>query len=120
MQAYNKQQAGNAKWDVQSLAGCHEEGVALLKILQSEEGHDASGTPSGVASHDPQKTVSVLIWQCAVMQECKWQEARVVETLWSLLKEGIAMVDDQGPGGQRLYWFPCLESSGAAQGEVVP
>ena len=54
------------------------------------------------------------------MQECKWQETRVVETLWSLLKEGIAMVDDQGPGGQRLYWFPCLESSGAAQSEVVP
>ena len=53
------------------------------------------------------------------VQECKWQEARVVETLWSLLKEGIAMVDDQGPGGQRLYWFPCLETSGAAQSEFV-
>lgn len=53
------------------------------------------------------------------MQEYKWQEARVVETLWSLLKEGIVMADDQGPGGQRLYWFPCLETSGAAQAEVV-
>ena len=55
----------------------------------------------------------------AHMQENKWQEARVVETLWSLLKEGIAMADDQGPGGQRLYWFPCLEASGASQAEVL-
>jgi hypothetical protein len=48
------------------------------------------------------------------VQETQWAEARIVETLWSLLKEGLAWVDDQGPGGQRLYWFPCLESSGAA------
>ncbi len=61
-----------------------------------------------------------LMWHEMLVQEYKWQETRVVETLWSLLKEGIAMVDDQGPGGQRLYWFPCLETSGAAQGEVVP
>ncbi|CAK0737029.1 hypothetical protein CVIRNUC_000843 [Coccomyxa viridis] len=54
-----------------------------------------------------------------LIEENKWQEARVVETLWSLLKEGIAMADDQGPGGQRLYWFPCLEASGATQAEVL-
>ncbi|KAK9916099.1 hypothetical protein WJX75_008566 [Coccomyxa subellipsoidea] len=47
-----------------------------------------------------------------------WEEPRVVETLWSLLKEGIAMADDQGPDGQRLYWFPCLESSGSVQVDV--
>lgn len=50
-----------------------------------------------------------------LLQAYKWEEARVVETLWSLLKEGIAMADDQGPDGQRLYWFPCLESSGSVQ-----
>lgn len=45
-------------------------------------------------------------------QAYNWQEARIVETLWSMLKEGLAMADDQGPDGQRLYWFPCLEASG--------
>ncbi len=53
-----------------------------------------------------------------VLQAYNWEEARVVETLWSLLKEGIAMADDQGPGGQRLYWFPCLESSGNVQADM--
>ena len=41
-----------------------------------------------------------------------WQEERAVEALWALLKEGLALVDDQGPGGQRLYWFPCLSDAG--------
>ena len=44
----------------------------------------------------------------------------MVETLWSLLKEGLAMADDQGPGGQRLYWFPCLEASGPAPDAAAP
>eukprot|EP00983_Pelagomonas_calceolata_P130724 1161709-Pelagomonas_calceolata.AAC.3 len=27
-----------------------------------------------------------------------------------LLAEGLAMVDDLAPEGERLYWFPCLSS----------
>lgn len=30
------------------------------------------------------------------------------ETLDAMLKEELAMVDDQDSSGQRLYWFPCL------------
>lgn len=39
------------------------------------------------------------------------------ETLRGLLSEGLAMVDDQGPAGDRLYWFPCLAMRG--QGAVM-
>ena len=53
-------------------------------------------------------------------QELGWAEERAVEALWALLKEGLALVDDQGPGGQRLYWFPCLaaDAGGAAAGDT--
>ena len=29
-------------------------------------------------------------------------------TLPPLTSQGLALVDDQGPGGERLFWFPCL------------
>ena len=43
-----------------------------------------------------------------------------MEALWALLKEGLALVDDQGPGGQRLYWFPCLaaDAGGSAASDL--
>jgi len=40
-----------------------------------------------------------------------WAQARVDGVLGELLKEGLAMVDDQAPGGERLYWFPCLSAN---------
>lgn len=47
-----------------------------------------------------------------MLQALRWEELRMHNTLEGLLKEGLAMVDDQGPNNQRLYWFPCLEGSG--------
>lgn len=33
----------------------------------------------------------------------------------AMLQQGLAMVDDQAPGGERLYWFPCLAVAQAQQ-----
>ena len=41
------------------------------------------------------------------------------ETLQAMLKEELAMIDDQGPGGQRLYWFPCLADFSAASATTL-
>lgn len=41
-------------------------------------------------------------------QALNWGEVRRKETLEALLKEELAMVDDQAPDGHRLFWFPCL------------
>jgi hypothetical protein len=29
------------------------------------------------------------------------------DVLWLMMKEGLVLVDDGEPGGQRLYWVPC-------------
>jgi ESCRT-II complex subunit VPS22 len=46
-----------------------------------------------------------------------------LDILEALLKEGLAMVDDGAPGGERLYWFPALSGGssggGGAQGLVA-
>ena len=42
-----------------------------------------------------------------------WQPARVDGALEAMLKQGLAMIDDQGPGGERLFWFPCLTQAAA-------
>lgn len=52
---------------------------------------------------------------CVLAQDLKWSSTRQQETLQAMLREELAMVDDQGPGRQRLYWFPCLaDFSGAS------
>lgn len=52
----------------------------------------------------------------------QWTPARAELALQGMLKEGTCMIDDGGPGGQRLYWFPVLasvdpEAGGAVTGE---
>lgn len=48
------------------------------------------------------------------VQDLKWSHTRQQETLQAMLREEFAMIDDQGPGNQRLYWFPCLADFSAA------
>ena len=59
-----------------------------------------------------------------LIQEARWTEHRIDHTLQvslallsitlnalqgqELLKDGLAMVDDGGSDGIRLYWFPCV------------
>jgi len=45
-----------------------------------------------------------------------WLPARADGALEAMLKQGLAMVDDQGPGAERLYWFPCLSVNQAVLG----
>ena len=44
----------------------------------------------------------------SVRAKLGWPEDRAASVLHVLLHQGMAMVDDQGPGGERLYWFPSL------------
>lgn len=46
-----------------------------------------------------------------VEKELSWKAGRVIDSLESLLREGLAMVDDGAPDGKRLYWFPCVGPS---------
>jgi hypothetical protein len=66
-----------------------------------------------------QLTLNIICWPNLSVILCfkslKWSQTRRDETLLAMLKEELAMVDDQGPGNQRLYWFPCLaDFSGAS------
>ncbi|CAI5948046.1 unnamed protein product [Closterium sp. NIES-65] len=44
-----------------------------------------------------------------ILSATSWQHGRINDALDALLKEGIAMVDDGDPDGQRRYWFPCFD-----------
>ncbi|CAI5951298.1 unnamed protein product [Closterium sp. NIES-64] len=49
-----------------------------------------------------------------ILSATLWQHGRINDALDALLKEsiameGIAMVDDGDPDGQRRYWFPCFD-----------
>lgn len=39
-----------------------------------------------------------------------WDERRAADCLRGLLRDGLAMIDDGAPGGERLWWFPALAS----------
>ncbi|KAJ7571125.1 hypothetical protein O6H91_01G149900 [Diphasiastrum complanatum] len=43
-----------------------------------------------------------------------WHSGRVIDTLETLMKEGLAMVDDGHPDGIRRFWFPCVGSTSGA------
>lgn len=49
-----------------------------------------------------------FVSRALVMHQAGWQAQRVEAALQVLLKQGIALVDDQAPNGERLFWFPCL------------
>uniref|UniRef100_A0A0D6R6V0 Vacuolar protein sorting-associated protein n=1 Tax=Araucaria cunninghamii TaxID=56994 RepID=A0A0D6R6V0_ARACU len=50
-----------------------------------------------------------------------WSSGRVNDALATLLKEGLAMIDDGHPDGKRRFWFPCIGSSlsGAADADAI-
>ncbi|CAI5494315.1 unnamed protein product [Closterium sp. Naga37s-1] len=49
-----------------------------------------------------------------ILSATAWQHGRINDALDALLKEGIAMVDDGDPDGQRRYWFPCFDIAAPA------
>eukprot|EP01018_Ginkgo_biloba_P010600 Gb_17178 [translate_table: standard] len=46
-----------------------------------------------------------------VERKLSWSSGRAVDALETLLKEGLAMIDDGDPDGKRQFWFPCIGSS---------
>nr|BBF89431.1 EAP30-like [Oryza glaberrima] len=58
-----------------------------------------------------------------VERKFSWSTGRAIDVLETLLKEGLAMIDDGHRDGKRRYWFPCAtlssDSIGAdAKGEA--
>nr|BBF89666.1 EAP30 family protein-like [Oryza sativa f. spontanea] len=58
-----------------------------------------------------------------VKRKFSWSTGRAIDVLETLLKEGLAMIDDGHRDGKRRYWFPCAtlssDSIGAdAKGEA--
>eukprot|EP00897_Mesotaenium_endlicherianum_P006847 jgi/Mesen1/6190/ME000032S05487 len=51
-----------------------------------------------------------------VEEKLAWSSGRVSDGLHALLKEGLAMVDDAHPDGQRRFWFPCVGLSSIGGG----
>lgn len=43
-----------------------------------------------------------------------WARERCDKVLAELLREGLAMIDDGDPSGQRLYWFPALAATSSS------
>ncbi|KAJ3692732.1 hypothetical protein LUZ60_011827 [Juncus effusus] len=45
-----------------------------------------------------------------------WTSGRAIDALQTLLKEGLAMIDDGHKDGKRRFWFPCVSSISVAAG----
>ncbi|XP_010268374.1 PREDICTED: vacuolar protein sorting-associated protein 22 homolog 1 isoform X2 [Nelumbo nucifera] len=45
-----------------------------------------------------------------VERQLSWSSGRVTDCLETLLKEGLAMIDDGHKDRKRRYWFPCVSS----------
>ncbi|XP_028795227.1 vacuolar protein sorting-associated protein 22 homolog 1-like isoform X2 [Neltuma alba] len=43
-----------------------------------------------------------------VGRRLSWTPGRTIDALETLLKEGLAMIDDGHRDGKRRYWFPCV------------
>lgn len=49
-----------------------------------------------------------FVTQGVVVKDAGWTPQRTREGLEQMLNSGLAMVDDQAPGGERRFYFPCL------------
>lgn len=56
----------------------------------------------------------------ALSSKASWSSERCDKVLSEMLREGLAMIDDGAPGGDRLYWFPALSSSMQQQQQQQP
>ncbi|VAI20120.1 unnamed protein product [Triticum turgidum subsp. durum] len=51
-----------------------------------------------------------------IEKDFSWSTGRAIDALETLLKEGLAMIDDGHRDGKRRYWFPCVTLSSDASG----
>ncbi|KAF6170366.1 hypothetical protein GIB67_012376 [Kingdonia uniflora] len=54
-----------------------------------------------------------------VERRLSWSSGRAIDTLETLLKEGLAMIDDGHSDGKRRYWFPCVSFSAVVGSETL-
>lgn len=54
-----------------------------------------------------------------LMSRAGWSDHRVEGCLTSLLKDGLAMIDDGAADGVRLFWFPALSSSSSSSSQAA-
>jgi len=84
----------------------------LVRSVPTELNKDHSGI-LGLAQAEGYVTVE------QVEKEFSWSTGRAIDALETLLKEGLAMIDDGHRDGKRRYWFPCVTvSSDTTSGEA--
>ncbi|WVZ65639.1 hypothetical protein U9M48_014967 [Paspalum notatum var. saurae] len=76
----------------------------LVRSVPTELNKDHSGI-LGLAQAEGYVTVE------QVEKEFSWSTGRAIDALETLLKEGLAMIDDGHRDGKRRYWFPCVTVS---------
>ncbi|XP_066385477.1 vacuolar protein sorting-associated protein 22 homolog 1-like [Miscanthus floridulus] len=76
----------------------------LVRSVPTELNKDHSGI-LGLAQAEGYVTVE------QVEREFSWSTGRAIDALETLLKEGLAMIDDGHRDGKRRYWFPCVTVS---------
>lgn len=85
-----------------------------IRAIQSEDSYIIHATPAELNSdhtyiaqqaHSTQGYVS----QTTLKESLDWTEERLKKALDELIMEGIIWIDNQGPDGEMLYWFPGLK-----------
>ncbi|XP_066380399.1 vacuolar protein sorting-associated protein 22 homolog 1-like [Miscanthus floridulus] len=76
----------------------------LVRSVPTELNKDHSGI-LGLAQAEGYVTVE------QVEREFSWSTGRAIDALETLLKEGLAMIDDGHRDAKRRYWFPCVTVS---------
>eukprot|EP01018_Ginkgo_biloba_P008668 Gb_07588 [translate_table: standard] len=89
-----------------------------LRISWAKEGRTVPKDAFGRAAPTSELFISVVhdeargyVMLEEVERRLSWSSGRVVDALETLLKEGLAMIDDGDPDGKRRFWFPCIGSS---------
>lgn len=57
------------------------------------------------------------VTQAGLQTSLGWTPSRAARSLETLLKEGMAWIDDQAKDGVRRYWFPSVRPEAGAAGE---
>ena len=97
-------------WSVHHIGGCRfvrSVPVALngdtSEVIRLAAAGGAGGAlPPGCVSREGLQTAA------------GWRRERAEAALMELVKCGMAMIDDGGPTGERLFWLPCVSMAGAA------
>jgi hypothetical protein len=100
---------------VQSVPNDLKEDYSRVLELAAEAVAGSSGAGSGTGAVSEGRGLTAA----EVAERARWPRHQAESALDELLKEGLCMVDDGDPSGQRLYWFPSLWAAAGAA-DVAP